>query len=107
MNEITRFRIHFIEFIQRYVDDLHKIILDPEAFFRSQLDQSGFMEPSLFAAVSLLLPQLFYALLLAPLTFGFSFLMLGPYVFYGFGALFTASIFLYVVYRCCGGAAGF
>ena len=107
MNEITQFRIHLTEFIQRYVDDLQKIIVKPEAFFREQLDRTGMLEPALFASVSLLLPQLFYALLLAPLTFGFSFLMLGPYVFYGVSALFIASIFLYAVYRCCGGRRDF
>ncbi len=107
MSDLLQIRDSFYTFIQRYVDEVHDIITNPRDFFIRDAERSGFLEPATFAAFNLLIPKLFYALLLAPLTLGLSLLTILPSILYGTCLLFVAAIVLYIILRYMGGAQDF
>jgi len=107
MNEHPSVQQYVIGFIERYVDDLRRLVIHPYNFFKAQRGASGFLEPTLFAAASILIPALFYALWLAPFTLGLSLIFVIPGVFYGICTLLISTIVLYGIVRCCGGEGDF
>jgi len=107
MSDLDRLRNASYEFIQHYVDDIYGVVSSPRLFFRLDKEKNGFLEPSAFAAFNILIPKLFYALLLAPLTLGFSLLTVLPSVLYGCCTLFIAAIVIYGLLRYAGGKENF
>ncbi len=103
MNDYSPFQKRFVDFVHRYIDEVKKLVSAPNLFFREHRDDSGFLEPTLFAGVSLLLPILFYALLTAPFTLGISLLFVLPSMLYGIALLFISAIILHGLVRLFGG----
>ncbi|HQH72659.1 MAG TPA: YIP1 family protein [bacterium] len=107
MNDIVLFQKRAVDFIQLYVDEIRGLVLSPAEFFHNGQDDTGFLEPTLFAAVNILIPKLFYALLFAPLTLGISLLFVLPAVVYGIATLFVSAIILHGLVRLFGGGEDF
>ncbi len=81
MNDLSKTKQHFIAFVRHYSQILQKIVTDPASFFRDQVGRTDVSEPALFAAINILIPKVFYALLFAPITLGISFLLMTLSVF--------------------------
>ena len=107
MNEFEQFQKRAAHFIQQYVEEIRRLVLSPAEFFHRGLEDNRFLEPTLFAAVNILIPKLFYALLFAPLTLGVSLLFVLPAAVYGIATLFVSAIILHGLVRLAGGAEGF
>jgi len=107
MAELNNTKNNFGEFVRRYVDSVRRILSDPSAFFIHKADQSGYMEPTVFALISIMLPKLFYALLFAPFTFGLSLIIMVPAVVYQLGILVIASVILFGLIRLFKGRGDF
>lgn len=103
MNEYAPFQKRLVDFIHRYIDEVKQLASSLPAFFRERRDDSGFLEPTLFAGVSILLPILFYGFLTAPITLGVSLLFILPSLLYGVGLLFVSAIILHGLVRLLGG----
>ncbi len=99
MSDLSQFKQGFSTFIQRYVDEIYEIVTSPKQFFLNDLERHGYTEPMTFAAFNILIPHLFYALLLAPLTLGLSLLTVLPSMLYGVCSLFVAAIIIYGLLR--------
>lgn len=97
------FQKRLVEFIHRYIEELRNLAIAPPKFFHTHRDDSGFLEPTLFAGVSILLPILFYGLLTAPFTLGVSLIFVLPAMFYGVSFLFVSAIILHGMVRLFGG----
>ncbi|MBN2329021.1 MAG: YIP1 family protein [Candidatus Omnitrophica bacterium] len=103
MNEYSTFQKRVVEFIHRYIDEVRLLATAPNKFYHERRDDSGFLEPTLFAGVSILLPILFYCLLTAPFTLGLSLLFVLPSMIYGVMFLFISAIILHGLVRIVGG----
>lgn len=104
MNEYySPFQKQMVEFIHRYIEEVRNLAVSPPKFFHAHRDDSGFLEPTLFAGVSILLPILFYGLLTAPLTLGVSLIFVLPAMLYGVSFLFVSAIILHGMVRLLGG----
>lgn len=107
MNDLIKAQKGVIDFIQHYVEEVRNVVTGPTAFFIRMKEESGFLEPTIFAAITILIPKLFYALLIAPITLGLSLIFVVPAVVYGICTLFVASIVLHGLVRLTGGGEYF
>ncbi len=107
MNDATIFKKRIVDFIQHYIEEVRKLITGPTAFFTQAKEETGFLEPTIFAAINVLMPKLFFALLIAPLTLGLSLIFVFPAMIYGICTLFVSSIILHGLVRLCGGQESF
>ena len=107
MSDLHTLQKSFGELIQRYVDYVRSIFSEPRAFFLRQSEAKGYLEPTVFALISIALPKLFYALLFAPPSLGFSLIMFVPSVIYKLGVLLIVSILLFGLIRLAHGKGDF
>lgn len=107
MTTVSGAKTNIGKFIRRYVDYVRLVFTDPSGFFLRKSEESGYLEPTVFALMSILLPKLFYALLLAPLTLGLSLVLVLPSVIYNLGMILIASILLFGLVRVFGGRGDF
>ena len=103
MNDLLTFQKRLVDFIHRYIDEVRRLASSPQRFFHQHRDDGGFLEPTLFAGVSILLPVLFYGLLTAPITLGLSLLFVMPTLLYGVALLFVSAVILHLMIRLFGG----
>lgn len=102
MNNKTDIRTNLHEFIARYMEQVHRIVTQPRDFFREQHEQYGYLEPTVFAAINILLPKLLLALMLAPLTLFISLIFVIPSVCSGICLLLLAAVVLHALLHIAG-----
>lgn len=107
MNNFTKLQKRCVEFVQRYIDEVKFIVTSPAEFFRKNREESGFLEPTIFAGISILIPQLLYGLLFAPITLGVSMFFIIPTVIYGTASFMVAAIVLHGLIQICDGEGSF
>jgi hypothetical protein len=103
MNDYPTFQKRLVDFIHRYIEEIKVIVTTPNDFFRKNRDEYGFLEPTLFAGVNILIPVLFYGLLIAPFTLGLSLIFVLPSMVYGVALLFLSTVILHGLIRLLGG----
>lgn len=96
---MTKAKDNIGEFMQRYADSVRQMVKDPSAFFNHQSQQRGYLEPTVYALINILILKLFYALLLAPFTLGLTLILLIPMVMYQLCMLGLTSVILFGIIR--------
>lgn len=107
MSEFTRAQDNVSEFFRQYADSIRDMVKDPSAFFVHQSEKSGYLEPTVFALINILIFKLFYALLMAPFTLGLSLFLLIPSVMYQLCLLGLTSVILFGMIRFFNGRSDF
>jgi len=87
------------EFMKRYADSVRQMVKNPSAFFAHRSQQRGYLEPTVYALMNILILKLFYALMLAPFTLGLSLILLIPMILYQLCMLGLTSVILFGIIR--------
>lgn len=107
MNDFDEIRAQLSRFLEAYIEQARGLVTHPSAFFREERRRSGFLDSTLFAAVSLLIPKLLFGLILAPISLGLSLLWVIPSLVHGMLFILVSAILLYAIIRLFGKEASF
>jgi hypothetical protein len=101
-NELDQVWENILEFGRKYRNCIHSIVVTPRKFFRQQRDETDFWEPTLFATINILIPNMFFALIFAPITLGLSLFLAIPAMLYSVIILMLAAVMLHGLIRIIG-----
>lgn len=107
MPSFSKSKDHVGEFVRRYVDSIRLVFSDPKSFFLHKSEQTGYLEPTLFSVINIVLTKLFYGLLMAPFTLGLSLVFLIPSILYQLCLLVIVSVILFGIIRFFNGKGEF
>ncbi len=106
-NELDQVWEDILEFGRNYRNCIHSVVVSPRKFFNQQREETDYWEPTLFAAINILIPNMFFALIFAPMTLGLSLFFAVPSMLYSVIILMLAAVMLHGLVRIIGGTHSF